>query len=204
MLKHEGQALAEAPEEVVRRVFSALNEGNWTIVAEHADEVSLDRFCRWETRLLRAHMGVLPATAEELRADLRGAGEAVLDWLMDEETARVARQRQWPVGLLGVDDVHDLQSLPAAELFVRWLAASYQGAIPWQVEPPQPPRLNRLVLGAVRDVRVGELYAHVVYRQEDNPAFGVKVTLTTVQSTTAGWRIDATDTALLLPACRPR
>lgn len=204
MLKHAGCACAEAPEEVVRRVFAALNDGNWIVVAEHADEVSLDRFHRWETRLLRAQMGVLPATAEELRGDLPGAAEAVLDWLMDEEAARVAREREWPAGLLGVDDVRDLQSLPAAELFVRWLAASYRGAIPWQSEPPQPPRLNRLVLGAVRDVRVGELLAHVVYRQEDNPAFGATVALTTVQSTPAGWRIDATDTALLLPASPPQ
>lgn len=198
-----GNAPAEAPEAVVRRVFAALNAGQWSLVAEYADEGRLEEFRRWELRLLRAQVGRLPPTAEELRADLPTQAEAVLDWFMDEEAARLARLRGWPPGLMGVDDVDDLTGVPAAELFVRWLAATYAGAVPWQV-PPEPPRLNRRVIGAVRDVRVGELLAHVVYRQEDDPAVGSRVTLTTVRSTPSGWRIDATDTALLLPVHYPR
>lgn len=199
-----GTAPAEAPEAVVRRVFAALNAGDWSLVAEYADGERLEEFRRWELRLLHAQVGRLPPTAEELRGDLPSQAEAVLEWFMDEEAARLARLRGWPSGLMGVEDVDDLTNLPAAELFVRWLDATYAGRVPWQVAPPQPPLLNRRVIGAVRDVRVGELLAHVVYRQEDDPAAGSRVTLTTVRSTPAGWRIDATDTALLLPVHYPR
>lgn len=204
MSRHEGRAPAEAPEEAVRRVFAALNAGQWPLVAEYADEERLEQFRRWELCLMRAQMGRLPRSAVELAGDLPGQPEAVLSWLMDEEAARVARERHWPSGLMGVEDVDDLAGVPAAELFVRWLAATYEGSVPWQIQPPQPPRLNRRVIGAVRDVRMGELLAHVVYRQEDDPALGAQVRLTTVRSTPSGWRIDATDTAFLLPANHPR
>ncbi len=192
---------AEAPEEFVRRVIGALNVGRWSLVAECADEASLERFRRWELRLLQTRTGFLPRTPDELAEDLPGAPEAVLDWFMDQEAASLADDRQsWPSGLLGVDSVGTLASLPAAELFARWLAASYQGEIPWQVPPSQrEPRLNRVVIGAAREVRVSGLLAHVVYRQDDDPSFEGGVRLTTVRHGREGWRIDATDTGLLLP-----
>jgi hypothetical protein len=193
---------AESPEEVVRRVIGALNVGRWSLVAECAHDASLERFRRWELRLLQAHTGSLPSTPDELAEDLPGAPESVLDWFMDQEAASLASERQrWPSGLLGVDSVDALVSLPAAELFVRWLAASYEGAIPWQVPPSQQePHLNRVVIGVAREVRVSELLAHVVYRQHDDPSLEGSVRLTTVRYAPGGWRIDATDAGLLLPA----
>jgi hypothetical protein len=65
------------------------------------------------------------------------------------------------------------------------------------------PRLDRFVLGSVRDVRQGELLAHVVYRKEDGPRGAAAVTLTTFCFTPAGGRIDAADTELVLPASHP-
>jgi hypothetical protein len=196
----EGRALAEPPEEVVRRVIAALNAGNWELVAESADAESLERFRRFELAVLRAQMGRPPSTPEELTGAIPGAAEAVLQWLMDEDAAAVARKREWPAGLMGVVDVDDLAVLPAPDLFIRWLAASFGGTIPWQLAPPQPPRLNRRVVGSTREVRDGDLLAYVVYARADDPRRGAPVTLTTVRSTPAGWRIDATDTQLLLPA----
>ena len=61
-----GTPPAEPPEEVVRRVFAALNAGQWAQVAEYADEERLEQFRRWELRVLRAQVGRLPPTAEEL------------------------------------------------------------------------------------------------------------------------------------------
>lgn len=122
---------------------------------------------------------------------------------MDQDAAAVARTRVWPPGLMGVQDVDDLAGLPAPDLFVRWLAASFEGTIPWQLAPPQPPRLNRRVVGSAREVRDGDLLAYVVYARADDPRRGAPMTLTTVRSTPTGWRIDATDTQLLLPAHLP-
>lgn len=203
MSAHEGSAPAEAPEELVRRVIAALNAGHWQLVAESAWRESLERFRRFELALLRARAGRPPGSVDDLIEVLPGTADAVLQWFMDEEAAAVARRQEWPSGLMGVEDVDDLEALPAEELFVRWLAASYAGTVPWQVPPPRPPRLNRCVLGSVREVREGELLAHVVYRKERGPLDGAAVTLTTVRSTDAGWRIDATDTQLLLPAFHP-
>lgn len=199
----EGRAPAESPEDVVRRVIAALNAGNWHFVADSADGGSLERFRRFELALLRAQMGRPPTTPEELAEAIPGAADAVLEWFMDQDAAAAARARRWPSGLMGVEDVDDLEGVPAADLFTRWLAASYEGAVPWQVAPPQPPRLNRRVIGSIRDVRGGELLAYVVYQKGDDPRSGAPVTLTTVRSTPAGWRIDATDTELLLPAYLP-
>jgi hypothetical protein len=193
---------AESREEVVRRVIGALSVGRWSLVAECAHDASLERFRRWELRLLQAHTGALSRTPDELAEDLPGAPEAVLDWFMDQEAASLANECQrWPSGLLGVDSVDALVSLPATELFVRWHAASYEGAIPWQVPPSQQePSLNRVVIGVAREVRVSELLAHVVYRQHDDPSLEGSVRLTTVRYAPAGWRIDAMDMGLLLPA----
>ena len=183
-------------------VFAALNSANWHIVAESAHPDSLQQFRRFELAVLRAQMGRSPSTAEALAAAIPGAPEVVLHWFMDQNAAAAARTRLWPPGLMGVEDVDDLACVPAADLFVRWLAASYAGTIPWQLAPPQPSRLNRRVIGSAREVLDGDVVAYVVYARADDPR-RAPVTLTTVRSTPAGWLIDATDTQLLLPAHMP-
>lgn len=192
---------AESPEDVVRRVFGALKAGDWQLVAESAHEESLERFRRWELRFLEIQTGARPLTPDELGDVIPKAPGPVLDWFMDQETAALARERQgWPPGLLGVDNVGELAALPGAELFRRWLAASYAGEIPWQVAPSERADLNRAVIGCAREVRVSAMLAHVVYRQHDDPESDAAVRVTTVRYAPGGWKIDAADTALLLPA----
>lgn len=192
---------AESPEDVVRRVLGALKSGDWQLVAESAHDDGLERFRRWELRLLEMQTGARPLTPDELGDVARTASGPVLDWLMDQEVAALARERQgWPAGLMGVDTVEELAALPGVELFRRWLAASYAGEIPWQVAPAGGAALNRAIIGHVREVRVSAMLAHVVYRQHDDPDADASVRLTTVRYAPGGWKVDATDTALLLPA----
>jgi hypothetical protein len=65
------------------------------------------------------------------------------------------------------------------------------------------PILNRRVLGVVPEARVGGNLAHVVFRQHDDPAGGESIVVTSVRETPTGWRFDATDNGLLLPAIHP-
>jgi hypothetical protein len=191
----------DTPDEVVRRVINAVNEHEWEIVADAAHEDSLVQFRLWELVIISAMTGAPDAGRDQ--DDLCGP-EIVLQSVMERRVLQVAGERRWTQGLLGVNGPDELERLSPRELFIRWLNASYDGAIPWQYAPATAfPSLNRRVLGAVPEIRVGGNVAHVVFRQHDDPAGGESVVVTTVRETPVGWRIDATDTGLLLPAGRP-
>jgi hypothetical protein len=193
----------DTPDEVVRRVINAVNEHQWEVVADAAHEDSLVQFRLWELLIIRA-MTVAPDGAADPGQDDRHGPEMALLQVMERAALQVARDRRWTQGLLGVDGLDELEKLAPRDLFIRWLGASYDGAIPWQYAPgADSPVLNRRVLGVVPEIRVGGNVAHVVFRQHDDPACGESVGVTTVRETPAGWRIDATDTGLLLPAARP-
>jgi hypothetical protein len=189
--------------DVVAYVLAALAAGQWERVADAVEPASLDQFRSWELRFIGVQMRSKPRSREQMAEDLPGAPEAVVNWFADQEAAGMARERRWTPGLLGVKSFAALGRLSARELFVRWLAASYQGAIPWQTVPPHPPRLHRLLLGFVPESRPDEELAHVLYREQDNPRYGDRVRTTTLVLTPGGWRVSAVDTALLLPADDP-
>jgi hypothetical protein len=103
----------------------------------------------------------------------------------------------WPKGLMGVDSPDALRRVPSRDFFGRWMAATYAGSIPWQ-EPADRGRFDRAVLGAVREVRLGEILSHVVYRVRDRVERERRVEHTTLRWVLDGWRMDV-DLRLLLP-----
>lgn len=86
----------------------------------------------------------------------------------------------------GVRDTHELESLPDAELFGRWMHAFSLEARARMLsgEPGPPPSIRRVILGSVQE---GEDLAHVLYREMVKDGSALRIT--TLRRTSGGWKL---------------
>lgn len=84
-------------------------------------------------------------------------------------------------------DTNELESLPDAELFGRWMHAFSLEArsrmLSGESGPP-PPSIRRVVLGTVQE---GEELAHVLYREMVRDGSALRTT--TLRRTSGGWKL---------------
>lgn len=186
--------------DVVREVFRALNAREWEAVADRVRPASLRSFRRYRLAFIRASLRNVPRTAAQIAEDLGGAPPAVGEWFAQGKARQAAGEKKWTPGVFGVDDFAELRALEPREFFVRWLAGTYEGSIPWQAYGGSGRKLRRRVLGSVAERRGRRTRAHVVYREQDDPDFESTVEVTTlIHDAERGWMIDA-DIGLLAPS----
>jgi hypothetical protein len=184
---------------VVRAVFRALSDREWEAVVDRVRPAALRSFRQFELTFIRASLRNLPRTAEQIAEDL-GAPPAVAEWFAQGEANQAAAERKWTPGVFGADSFEELRALDARLFFIRWLAATYEGSVPWQAFGGSGRKLRRKVLGSVVESGGWRTRAHVVYREQDDPEFSSRVEVTTlVHDPDRGWMIEA-DVRLLAPS----